>query len=157
MFIAFNLFDVTLQIFDPALAKKKPKKKKTTFDSELILDETAEAPNIESEDATKDVGASGEADFDDNMDLESFGKKKKKKKKGFLELDENTITVASDKNSGDQDENEGGVEGAEEGDFNLDVDFSMTKKKKKKNKKDVLDDLLEKDQLSKEDDKENGK
>lgn len=137
------------------MVKKKPKKKKTTFDSDLILDEpSAETLSIDDEAAARE-GAEL-ADFDDNLDLESFGKKKKKKKKGFLEELDSAPAASNDNNSvGDQYENEG-ID-AEEGEFNLEVDFSMTKKKKKKNKKDVLDDLLEKDQVAKDEDKENGK
>lgn len=144
------------QIFDPALVKKKPKKKKTTFDSDLILDEpSTEALSVDDEATTRGESvATGEQDYEDNLDLENFGKKKKKKKKGFLE--EFEVAPANDNNSVDDQYENDGID-AEEGEFNLEVDFSMTKKKKKKNKKDVLDDLLEKDQVAKDEDKENGK
>lgn len=144
------------QIFDPALVKKKPKKKKTTFDSDLILDEpSTEALSVDDEATTRGESvATGEQDYEDNLDLENFGKKKKKKKKGFLE--EFEVALANDNNSVDDQYENDGID-AEEGEFNLEVDFSMTKKKKKKNKKDVLDDLLEKDQVAKDEDKENGK
>jgi len=126
-------------ILDPTLMKKK-KKKKIPFDlEEALADDTADQ-NAEKEDARKEDGGN---DFDENLDLENFGKKKKKKKKPFnLDELENNLPVENEEPS------EGGVinEGAgEEGgnadeEYDLDVDFSKTKKKKKK-KKD-LDELV---------------
>lgn len=96
--------------------------------------------NAEKEDASKEQDAAIE--FDENLDLESFGKKKKKKKKPFnLDELEQNLPTETDENR-DEAVNEGaGEEGVNvENDYDLDVDFSKTKKKKKK-KKD-LDELV---------------
>lgn len=126
-----------MQLFD-SLAKKKNKKKKVPFDLDAEIGETGD--NVEKEDASKEQDAANE--FDENLDLESFGKKKKKKKKPFnLDELEQNLPTEIDENR-DEAVNEGaGEEGANvEDDYDLDVDFSKTKKKKKK-KKD-LDELV---------------
>lgn len=123
---------------------KKKKKKKSTFDLDAALADGNDAGDqAEKEDAAKDED--GGMDFDENLDLESFGKKKKKKKKPFnldeiessLPVDENADADAmdADKIGGETGDAMGGDE-----DYDLDVDFSKTKKKKKK-KKD-LDELV---------------
>lgn len=151
--VDFCIFSVC-QIFDPSLVKKK-KKKKSPFDLDGALGESGvdNADNDEKEDASKDAGN----DFDENLDLESFGKKKKKKKKPFnLDELENNLPVESDDRKGE----DGGEGGADEGgnvedELDLDVDFSKTKKKKKKKKE--LDELVaEKIDAADEGQKENG-
>ncbi|KAJ6642168.1 hypothetical protein Bhyg_07115, partial [Pseudolycoriella hygida] len=70
-------------ILDPTLMKKK-KKKKIPFDLDEALADEVTDHNAEKEDAKKEDRGN---DFDENLDLENFGKKKKKKKKPF-NLDE---------------------------------------------------------------------
>lgn len=117
---------------------KKKKKKKSPFDLDAALGETND--NAEKEDGNKENDANNE--FDENLDLENFGKKKKKKKKPFNldELENNLPTEPDDKKEDGL--NEGAVEdaGNVEDDYDLDVDFSKTKKKKKKKKE--LDELV---------------
>ncbi|XP_037933355.1 eukaryotic translation initiation factor 2 subunit 2 [Teleopsis dalmanni] len=132
--------------FDPTLLKMKKKKKKTfDLDAALGLDEGNKKEESKDE-QTADAGN----EFDDNLDLESFGKKKKKKKKPF-NLDELEGALPS-------------KEGADEGniimeepddDINLDMDFSMAKKKKKSKKKDLDELFADKLDEEKSDDKEN--
>jgi len=126
-------------ILDPTLMKKK-KKKKIPFDLDEALADDVTDQTIEKEDSRKDGGMD---DFDENLDLENFGKKKKKKKKPFnLDELENSLPVESEEPSESGVLNEGGGEegGNADEDYDLDVDFSKTKKKKKK-KKD-LDELV---------------
>jgi translation initiation factor 2 subunit 2 len=134
-------------IFDPTLVKKK-KKKKTAFDLDSAM-ESSEPTKIEEkdvEDEKKDAGA----DFDDNLDLESFGKKKKKKKKPFgMEEMESALSSAAAESpapaegSGDA-EGEGDGQGAGNEEEDLDLDFSLKKKKKKTKAKDI-NELIEED------------
>ncbi|XP_037035461.1 eukaryotic translation initiation factor 2 subunit 2 isoform X2 [Bradysia coprophila] len=129
-------------ILDPSLdATKKKKKKKKPFDLEEALAEDTSDQNAEKEDARKEDGGNN---FDDNLDLENFGKKKKKKKKPFNadELETNLPAESEEPSEGGGGSNEGaGEEGGNADDeINLEVDFSKTKKKKKK-KKD-LDELV---------------
>lgn len=133
----FNFHHSSFQLFD-SLAKKKIKKKKVPFDLDAEIGETGD--NAEKEDASKEQDGANE--FDENLDLESFGKKKKKKKKPFnLDELEQNLPVETEENN-DEGVNEGvAEEGANvEEDYDFDVDFSKTKKKKKK-KKD-LDELV---------------
>jgi len=74
-------------LFDPTLVKKK-KKKKTAFDLDaaLGLEDSSNANASENANMNDDgieMGGVGGNDIDDNLDLESFGKKKKKKKEDF--------------------------------------------------------------------------
>jgi len=127
-------------IFDPALVKKK-KKKKSPFDLDAALtDPSANADDAEKEDSTKENDAGNE--FDENLDLETFGKKKKKKKKPFnLDDLENSLPVEVDEKKEDAtNDGVGDDAGNVEDDYDLDVDFSKTKKKKKKKKE--LDELV---------------
>jgi len=106
---------------------------------EALADDAADQ-NAEKEDARKEDGGN---DFDENLDLENFGKKKKKKKKPFnLDELENNLPVENEEPSESGALNEGGGEegGNADEEYDLDVDFSKTKKKKKK-KKD-LDELV---------------
>lgn len=85
----------------------------------------------------------GPNDFDENLDLENFGKKKKKKKKPFNleELENNLPTGDGDEKKEDGVNDVAGDEGGNvENDYDLDLDFSKTKKKKKKKKE--LDELV---------------
>ncbi|XP_031616371.1 eukaryotic translation initiation factor 2 subunit 2 [Contarinia nasturtii] len=126
-------------IFDPALVKKK-KKKKTPFDLDAALGES-NADNMEKEDGKENDGGANE--FDENLDLENFGKKKKKKKKPFNldELENNLPSVDGDDKKEDAVNDAVGEEGGNvENDYDVDLDFSKTKKKKKKKKE--LDELV---------------
>jgi len=120
-------------------AKKKKKKKKTAFDPEATekdIDEREEGEEAETngEKSEKKVAfdepEKNDVDIDD-IDLESFGKKKKKKKKreGLEDMDELKESLPEDGNEVDDD---------------LDLtDFGDKKKKKKRgSKKKDLDDLL---------------
>lgn len=85
----------------------------------------------------------GANEFDENLDLENFGKKKKKKKKPFNldELENNLPSGENEDKKEDAVNDAAGDEGGNiENDYDLDLDFSKTKKKKKK-KKD-LDELV---------------
>lgn len=133
--------------------KKKKSTKKKPFDLDAALADGSEgsagafAEQPEKSDEPKADGLAVDAlDFDDNLDLESFGKKKKKKKKPFnLEDIENSLP-AGDADADAEAEAlaaEAGVgeEGEQQGEeYDLDVDFAQAKKKKKK-KKD-LDELV---------------
>ncbi|KAL9904983.1 eukaryotic translation initiation factor 2 subunit 2 [Glossina fuscipes] len=134
--------------FDPILLRKKKKKK--TFDLDAVLafdlDDSKKEENIEE--------PSGEAvanDFDDNLDLENFGKKKKKKKKPFnLEEIDNALPKENIERVSEP------AAEPEDDDINLDMDFSMAKKKKKIRKKEI-DELIadKKEEEDKFEDKEN--
>lgn len=96
--------------------------------------------------------------MDENLDLESFGKKKRKKKKPF-NLEE--LDIALPATTENQEENifmEGVTEetGNADEEIEIDMDFSKTKKKKKKKKEleELVADKLEDDAA---DDKENSK
>lgn len=126
------------QIFDPALMKKK-KKKKTPFDLDAALGESS-ADTAEKGDEPKPEGGAEE-----NFDLEYFGKIKKKKKKIFnLDELENNLPSADADEKKDDASNEAAADDANnENDYDLDLDFSKTKKKKKK-KKELVDLVAEK-------------
>jgi len=126
-------------IFDPALVKKK-KKKKSPFDLDAALESTGSAEDVEKEDATKEND--GANDLEENFDLETFGKKKKKKKKPFnLDELENNLPLETEENKEPvPNDGPGDDAGVIEDDYDLDVDFSKTKKKKKKKKE--LDELV---------------
>lgn len=126
-------------IFDPALAKKK-KKKKTPFDLDAALGDS-NADNVDKDEGKENDGGANE--FDENLDLENFGKKKKKKKKPFNldELENNLPSGESEDKKEDAINDAAGDEGGNiENDYDLDLDFSKTKKKKKKKKE--LDELV---------------
>lgn len=151
-----NLNLLLFQILDPTLMKKK-KKKKIPFDLEEALADDVTDQNAEKEDSRKDDGGN---DFDENLDLENFGKKKKKKKKPFnLDELENNLPVETEEPSGEASAvNEGAGEegGNADEEYDLDVDFSKTKKKKKK-KKDLDELVAEKLEEEVQINKENGK
>lgn len=133
---------------------KKKKKKKIPFDLEEALADDVDQ-NAEKEDARKEDGGN---DFDENLDLENFGKKKKKKKKPFnLDELENNLPVESEEPSEGGAVNEGAGEegGNADEEYDLDVDFSKTKKKKKK-KKDLDELVAEKLEEEVQINKENG-
>lgn len=134
---------------------KKKKKKKIPFDLEEALADDVTDQNAEKEDARKEDGGN---DFDDNLDLENFGKKKKKKKKPFnLDELENNLPVESEEPSEGGAVNDGAGEegGNADEEYDLDVDFSKTKKKKKK-KKDLDELVAEKLEEEVQINKENG-
>lgn len=128
---------------------KKKKKKKTTFDLDAALGLEDDTKKDDPQDeALADAGA---AELEDNLDLESFGKKKKKKKKPF-NMDEIEAAVPS---FGGEDA-VAATEEPEEEEINLDMDFSMAKKKKKSKKKDLDELFADKLDDDKGEDKENG-
>lgn len=135
---------------------KKKKKKKSPFDLDAAMADNNDAMDQgESLDANKE--GDGGNDFDDDLDLESFGKKKKKKKKPFnLDEIENNLPTEDVDNTEDLGMEQIGEEGAGEGDYDLDVDFSKTKKKKKK-KKDLDELVAEKLEEDVQTKKDNGK
>jgi len=124
--------------FDPSIKKKK-KKKKTAFDPDADGgdEETAPAAGEEEEPVKKEkkkVMFDEEAgDEPEDIDLESFGKKKKKKKvrEGLDSLDDVKEALPEDSSA----------PAAADDDMDLDNldDFGSKKKKKKKNRN--LDDL----------------
>lgn len=116
---------IHFQIFDPSLLKKK-KKKKTTFDLDAALadGESQETPMAEDvQDAENDNTAG------DDLDLESFGKKKRKKKKTGFNLDD--LDAALPTAEGDENNQEDAGAGDEDGTMD-NFDLGIKKKKKKK-------------------------
>ncbi|XP_075163524.1 eukaryotic translation initiation factor 2 subunit beta [Haematobia irritans] len=106
--------------FDPTLLKKKKKKKTFDLDAALGLDdgskkeETKEVPNDET--AANEI--------DDDLDLESFGKKKKKKKKNALNLDDLESALPKvDGEDGQGEENTGDSMEAADESANADAPF----------------------------------
>lgn len=136
-------------LFDPTLVKKK-KKKKTDFNLDSAM-ESEPKTEIDVEELKEDAGA---GDFDDNLDLESFGKKKKKKKKPFnMEEIDSAVSALSESTPvesevGTAEQDVAGMDGED-----LDLDFS-SKKKKKKSKKDI-DQLIEEEANRELEEKEN--
>ncbi|XP_067644407.1 uncharacterized protein PF3D7_1120000-like isoform X5 [Eurosta solidaginis] len=119
--------------FDPTLLKKKKKKKTFDLDAALGLDDGSKKEEAKDESAMD----TGVADLEDNLDLESFGKKKKKKKKPF-----NLVKLEGALPSTKEIEEEGNNAAIEEpeDDINLDdlkdnLDLESFGKKKKKKKK----------------------
>lgn len=117
-----------------------------------LADPSESADNAEKEDESKDAGI----EFDENLDLESFGKKKKKKKKPFnLDEIENNLPTETEEIKEEVGGEGGGEDGNIEDDYDLDVDFSKTKKKKKK-KKDLDELVAEKTEDGEQAQNENG-
>lgn len=152
-------------IFDPALMKKK-KKKKTPFDLDgaMAAEEGGEAEAPAGESAAAGDGGAADAgnDLDDNLDLDTFGgKKKKKKKKTPFNLDDIDSALAGVEGEGEKeskgginDDGEGGGFGGDDGqDDDMKIDFSMKKKKKKK--KDLTELMEAEDAARAEEEKEN--
>nr|CAG4634982.1 EOG090X0AVX [Alona affinis] len=115
-------------IFNPSLMKKK-KKKKTPFDLDAAFADGAAGGDAVEPEIAKDGNENPEDDGEvkeiDDLDLDSFGKKKKKTKKKLISMDELEAALP------DADGQEG--EGAEDQE-DLDLDFSKSLKKKKKKK-----------------------
>jgi translation initiation factor 2 subunit 2 len=124
--------------FDPSIKKKK-KKKKTAFDPDAngVDEEVAPAAGEEEEPGKKEkkkvVFDEDAGDEPEDIDLESFGKKKKKKKvkKGLDSLEDVKEALPEDSEPAAADD-----------DMDLD-DFGSKKNKKKKNRN--LDDLENED------------
>jgi len=125
-------------------AKKKKKKKKTTFDPDGGEAEEGSPAPVAEEEPVKKEKKEKKVDFEDdsvdvdNIDLESFGKKKKKKKtrgEGLDNLDDVKESLPEEKEKGDDDDD----------DMDLGLDSLKKIKKKKKTRKnlDDLDDLDE--------------
>lgn len=123
-------------IFDPSLVKKK-KKKKTTFDLDAALadgdsQEISAATSVPEVDDTN-YAADG-IDLDNDLDLETFGKKKRKKKKTGFNLDDldAALPTAVDESiveeTGDAQDDESGA---------IDDTFDLGMKKKKKKKAEI--------------------
>ncbi|CAG0919075.1 unnamed protein product [Notodromas monacha] len=139
-------------LFDPT--QKKKKKKKKAFDLDTALndseskieddgDDEGDKPVVEKVLRFDESTIGGDEKFED-LDLESFGKKKKKKKKTFdLDALEDALPEATK----DEDAVPGDIGGDEGGepkddDFDLDMDFTKLKKKKMKKKKKDIDELM---------------
>jgi len=131
-------------------AKKKKKKKKTPFDLDAALDGVAQEEKVD-EEVEEGGGGGGEKkvtfdEADDNVediDLETFGKKKKKKKRPELDMDDLKDALPDDNKEND--------------DVNIEDDldlesFGEKKKKKKKKKPKDLDDLIGNEDEENEDD-----
>lgn len=119
----------------------KKKKKKKPFDLDAAFGDN-NVDNAERDEITREDD-SGANEFDENLDLENFGKKKKKKKKPFnLDELENNLPSGDGEEKKDEITNDAvGEDGANiENDYDVDLDFSKTKKKKKKKKE--LDELV---------------
>jgi len=126
-------------------AKKKKKKKKTPFDLDAALD-GAQEDKVEEEGEEQPEKKVMFEDGEDNVediDLETFGKKKKKKKRPELDMDDLKEALPDDNKEND--------------DVNIEDDldlesFGDKKKKKKKKKPKDLDDLIGNDDEDNEDD-----
>jgi len=126
-------------------AKKKKKKKKTPFDPDGGEAEEEAPATVAEDEPVKKEKKEKKVDFEaddsvdvDNIDLESFGKKKKKKKsrgEGLDNLDDVKESLPDEKEKGDDDDD----------DMDLGLDSLKKIKKKKKTRKnlDDLDDLDE--------------
>jgi len=144
--------DVSAEIFDPNLKKKK--KKKTGFNLDAALSEGVAEP---SEPAPENGDAEDRETKEDTPDMDDiFGKKTKKKKKKAFNLEEmNDALPDTSAPMGDGEEVNGDAAN-EEGDFDMTMDFTKTKKKKTKKKKALdLDDLINVDMDGDEKNKEN--
>ena len=141
----------SFQIFDPSLVKKK-KKKKTTFDLDAALEgdsQDVSTPAAAIEPESVENVADG-IDLDNDLDLETFGKKKRKKKKTGFNLDD--LDAALPTEEGNQDEESGAAPDDEGAGIDDTFDLGMKKKKKKKpDINDLLKDNKENEEL------ENGK
>lgn len=143
-------------VFDASIKKKK-KKKKIGFDIDAALAESNDgdmqnALETNGDKENQEPSSKGEdMDFDETLDLDSFGGKKKKKKKKVINLDE----LESALPDGAKDGVEGGDKTGEdmEDSFDIDMDFSKTKKKKKK-KKD-LDELVAEEEERRQEERDN--
>lgn len=132
---------------------KKKKKKKTAFDIDAALaDGSQETPEQSSALVADSVeGNAGEGiDIENDLDLETFGKKKRKKKKIGFNLDDIEAALPTG-DDGNQEEELGFVD-EESGTIDGTFDLGMKKKKKKKTE---INELL-KDNKENED-VENGK
>jgi translation initiation factor 2 subunit 2 len=106
----------------------------------------AEGENTETPPAPQDPEAN---EVGDDLDLESFGKKKRKKKKTGFNLDDLDAALPS---TGDEVQEEIGTGADEEGAIDDTFDFGMKKKKKKKTEiNELLKDNKENEEV------ENGK
>jgi len=127
-------------------AKKKKKKKKTPFDLDAALDGVQEDKVEEEGEEQPEKKVMFEDAAEDNVediDLETFGKKKKKKKRPELDMEELKDALPDDNKEND--------------DVNIEDDldlesFGDKKKKKKKKKPKDLDDLIGNDDEDNEDD-----
>ena len=114
------------QIFDASLKKKK-KKKKTPFDIDSAFDGASGTVPVETSTGNNDEVAPDDSEVKelDDLDLDSFGKKKKKKtKKGFQADDVEAAVPEAEGQEGEGGEDQEG--------FDLDFSAGMKKKKKKK-------------------------
>lgn len=147
----------SLQIFDPALVKKK-KKKKTTFDLDAALADgdsaevSAPTATVSQEAENHENSAADGIDLDNDLDLETFGKKKRKKKKTGFNLDDlDAALPAASTDDANQDEDSGA---AFEDEGVIDDTFDLTTRKKNRKKikiNELLKDNKENEEL------ENGK
>ncbi|XP_063865231.1 eukaryotic translation initiation factor 2 subunit 2-like isoform X1 [Scylla paramamosain] len=141
-------------IFDPNLKKKKKKKTGFNLDAALAEGSGAQEPAPTPENGEVQEAKESTPEMDD---MEMYGKKKSKKKKKPFSLDEMSDALPEAKDNGvatGEDREPPAIQAAEVDDFDLDMDFSRTKKKRTKKKK-VLNDLIAKDEVAADaDDKE---
>uniref|UniRef100_A0A0P4W9X6 Eukaryotic translation initiation factor 2 subunit 2 n=1 Tax=Scylla olivacea TaxID=85551 RepID=A0A0P4W9X6_SCYOL len=141
-------------IFDPNLKKKKKKKTGFNLDAALAEGSGAQEPAPTPENGEVQEAKESTPEMDD---MEMYGKKKSKKKKKPFSLDEMSDALPEAKDNGvaaGEDREPPAIQAAEVDDFDLDMDFSRTKKKRTKKKK-VLNDLIAKDDVAADaDDKE---
>lgn len=143
--------EVSSEIFDPSIKKKK--KKKTGFNLDAALSEpVAEV----SEPAPENGDAEDRENKEDTPDMDDmFGKKTKKKKKKAFNFDEmNDALPDTSAPIGDNEEINGNEEEGVD-DYDMTMDFTKTKKKKTKKKKHDLEDLINVDMEGDEKNKEN--
>ncbi|CAL4065781.1 unnamed protein product [Meganyctiphanes norvegica] len=144
--------EVSSEIFDPSLMKKKKKKKGFNLDAAM-----SEGVTEVSEPAPENGEAEDRENKEDTPDMDDiFGKKNKKKKKKAFNFDEmNDALPDTSAPMGDNEEANGDA-GNEMDDLDMTMDFGVAKKKKKaKKKKHDLEDLINVDMDQDDKNKEN--
>lgn len=131
---------------------KKKKKKKTTFDLDAALaDGESQEVNAPPAQEAEESNAADGIDLDNDLDLETFGKKKRKKKKTGFNLDDLDAALPTSTDDNIQEES-GAAPDEESGAIDDTFDLGMKKKKKKKTEiNELLKDNKENDEM------ENGK
>lgn len=121
--------------FDPSLKKKK--KKKTSFDPDTFGGETDKSKSstdvvetITEQDSFVDDRDQNAQDV--NLDDDFLGMTKKKKKKKAFDMVELSSSLPQDEPAVTEDVDKQDTSVADQGETELDMDFSMKKKKKKK-------------------------
>ncbi|KAI5730713.1 hypothetical protein M8J76_016688 [Diaphorina citri] len=143
-------------VFDISVKKKKkPKKKIFDIDAALAegndVDSQLTHENTNGDKENQEPSKGDDMDFDENLDLDNFGKKKKKKKKATFNLDEleGALPEGSSKDGVDISEK------ADELEDNFDIDMDFSKSKKKKKRKKDLDELVAEEEERKQEERDN--